>query len=398
MSSFGCGDGGGGSAHRAERLQLHTRELCKPRGHFAEAHTEVLVTHRIHPPIPSQGTSQNAQNARARHKPPHIALPPPPSRMLLAARQQHQLLRPARQARTIITRRAAATMTTADLDLAALAAAPLGKGSARPALPPAGTLLFLTTASCPYAQRTWLALNEARVSYKPVFVDLQNKAEWHLELNPFGRVPTLAWAGEDGSTLSIYESLVADELANDLSKGALLPRTGGAAAAAGCRLLIDQFGQRFGSAFGGLMFAEDGSEKASEAAGKVKEALQWLEQNTAGEEGGAASPSSSSPKALFLLGQDGGAFTLADAAIYPFVARLVGVMPRLSPKSAAEFADLKKAGYPRLAAWLATTASRPGVRATEVAPAGGKAGASYWDYLEETYVAYRERQRAAAAK
>jgi glutathione S-transferase len=301
-------------------------------------------------------------------------------------------------------------------DCAALAAAPLAKGSARPSIPSSpNTLLFVTTASCPYAQRTWLALNEAGVSYVPTFVDLQNKAEWHLELNPYGRVPTVAWAAGGGNgdggngapVQSLYESLVCNEYVNDLSEGALLPRSGGAAAAAGARLFIDLFGQKFGAAFGGLMFAEDGSERAEEAAGKVKEALAWLESNTAaaGEEGGGAGASAggATPKPLFLLGQDQGAFTLADAAIYPFVARLVGVMPRLSPKTAAPFADLGALGYPKVAAWLARTGARPGVKATEVAPGGAALGASsagsssYWDYLEETYVAYRARMRQAAA-
>jgi len=329
-------------------------------------------------------------------------------------------------------------------DLAALAARPLGAGSPAPSL--AGTEptrpLLLTTASCPYAQRTWLALNEAGTSgitYTPVFVDLQSKAEWHLRCNPYGRVPTLVWAAEEGAGeagagaaaagpaggggqdpqslppfRSLYESLVCDEFVNDASGGALLPRTGGAAAAAGCRLLIDQFSARFGAAFGALLFAEDGGEAAEKAAGAVREALAWLEANTAagegaGEEGRAAAAAAAAPAAaaaspppppppppLFLLGQDAGAFTLADAAIYPFLSRLRGALPRLSPRSAGAFSDLAAAGYPRLSAWLARLAARPGVAATELAGGAG-AGQTYWDAMEATYVAYRARQRAAAA-
>ena len=32
---------------------------------------------------------------------------------------------------------------------------------------------FITTWSCPYAQRTWIALNEKGVAYEPVHVDLK---------------------------------------------------------------------------------------------------------------------------------------------------------------------------------------------------------------------------------
>jgi len=297
------------------------------------------------------------------------------------------------------------------LDLPAMAAKPLGAGSAAPSLEgtsPASPL-FITTSSCPYAQRTWLALEEAGLAYTPVFVDLKQKAEWHLAHNPFGRVPTLAWtaaasppassspaAAAASATQSLYESLVCNEFVNDVSGGKLLPRGGGdPAAAAGARLLIDQFSQKFGPAFAGLMFSEDGGDKASEAAGKMDEALAFLEANTADGGGSAAAADGAPPRApLFLLGGDGGAFTLADAAIYPFLARLAHALPRLSPLSAGKYGDLAAAGFPRVGAWLARTAARPGVRRTEVAPQGAS---GYWAAMHETYVEYRARQRAAMA-
>lgn len=31
---------------------------------------------------------------------------------------------------------------------------------------------FITTWSCPYAQRTWIALNAKKIEFAPVFVDL----------------------------------------------------------------------------------------------------------------------------------------------------------------------------------------------------------------------------------
>jgi glutathione S-transferase len=189
----------------------------------------------------------------------------------------------------------------------------------------------------------------------------------------------------------MYESLVCNEFVNDLTGGKLLPAD--PSAAAGARLLIDQFTQKFGAAFGGLLFSEDGSEKANEAAQKVDEALAFLELNTAAPPAdGSVPPPPAGP--LFFLGSNGGAFTLVDAALYPFIARLNKVMPRLAPQSAGKFADLAGAGYPRVAAWLSGLAARPEVKRTEIAPAGS---AGFWEALEETYVEYRARQRAAAA-
>jgi hypothetical protein len=53
-------------------------------------------------------------------------------------------------------------------------------------------------------QRTWIALNEKGVKYNRVFVDLKEKPEWFFPLNPYGRVPTLAWKDGRG-THSLYE-------------------------------------------------------------------------------------------------------------------------------------------------------------------------------------------------
>jgi hypothetical protein len=53
------------------------------------------------------------------------------------------------------------------------AQAVLAAGSAEPA---AGAdrlhPIFITTWSCPYAQRSWIALNAKKLQYTPVFVDL----------------------------------------------------------------------------------------------------------------------------------------------------------------------------------------------------------------------------------
>lgn len=61
----------------------------------------------------------------------------------------------------------------------------LAAGSAEP---PAGPdrlhPTFITTWSCPYAQRTWIALNAKGIDFNPVFVDLLDKPAWFLKHNP----------------------------------------------------------------------------------------------------------------------------------------------------------------------------------------------------------------------
>jgi hypothetical protein len=49
----------------------------------------------------------------------------------------------------------------------------LAAGSAEPAAgPDRQHPLFITTWSCPYAQRTWIALNAKGITHSKVFVDL----------------------------------------------------------------------------------------------------------------------------------------------------------------------------------------------------------------------------------
>lgn len=244
--------------------------------------------------------------------------------------------------------------------------APLATGSARPPLGSATKPTFITTTSCPYAQRSWIALNEKGVEYEPVFVDLKNKPEWFFPLNPYGRVPTLAWQ-EGGEDRSLYESLVVNEYVEDGFEGpSLLPANPVARARA--RLLIDQFGAKFSPAFGRVMFATDAPEAAA-AASALDEAIRWLD--------GALDPSG--PYAC------GDAFTLADCALAPFAIRL-GV---LGPLCGYE----PPAGAARVAAWREACLARPSVRASMV-PSDPQA---YLDKMLDTYKSYVADRKAAAA-
>ena len=78
---------------------------------------------------------------------------------------------------------------------------------------------------CPFAQRTWVALNEKGIKYTLHEVAIKNpktglwhqldeKPQWFLKLNPLGKVPTLAYK-EDNTTLCVYESHICNEFLED---------------------------------------------------------------------------------------------------------------------------------------------------------------------------------------
>lgn len=70
---------------------------------------------------------------------------------------------------------------------------------------------------CPYAQRTWIALEEKGIPYSRRVVNLQNKTqmEWYKQnVNPLGKVPAIR--DDDGTTL--YESEVINETQHDSEK------------------------------------------------------------------------------------------------------------------------------------------------------------------------------------
>jgi glutathione S-transferase len=94
---------------------------------------------------------------------------------------------------------------------------------------------------CPYCARARLALAEKQLDYETVEVDLADRPQWLLELNPpSGRVPVL----DDGFTLPESEVIMAylDERYPDRP---LLPSD--AAERARARLLVHRFDETLGT-------------------------------------------------------------------------------------------------------------------------------------------------------
>ncbi|KAI8993675.1 thioredoxin-like protein [Pilobolus umbonatus] len=79
------------------------------------------------------------------------------------------------------------------------------------------TILYYSEV-CPYAQRARIAFREAGIDHEEVEIDLLNKPDWYLKINPEGKVPAVII-----NKKPIAESMVLVELANDLSNNKLLP-------------------------------------------------------------------------------------------------------------------------------------------------------------------------------
>lgn len=191
---------------------------------------------------------------------------------------------------------------------------------------------FLSSPNC---QRVKVVLEEKKLPYEKVMVDLkakeQKKPEF-LKLNPYGKVPVII----DGATV-LYESLIINEyLEEKYPEPALLPKD--AAKRGKIRVLIDYGMNHLDPPYqkirGETMKPENerDHETVEQAKTDLKNRLQYLEREI-------AEP--------YMAGE----FSLVDAALIPRFLRLQG------------FGVLPDASLPRLGAWLERMKERPSIRA-----------------------------------
>jgi glutathione S-transferase len=100
---------------------------------------------------------------------------------------------------------------------------------------------LIDAARCPYCARVRLALAEKELEYETVEVDLSDRPQWLLDLNPpSGRVPVL----DDGFTLAESEVIMA-YLDDRYPERPLLPSD--PAERAQARLLVHRFDENLGT-------------------------------------------------------------------------------------------------------------------------------------------------------
>lgn len=198
---------------------------------------------------------------------------------------------------------------------------------------------FYTMDMCPYAQRTWITLEEKGVPYTRTLVNVRNatEREWYVKnINPLGKVPSIRDL-TDGTVL--YESEIINEyLEQKFDSGpALMPPS--AAGAAKVRLWNHHLNNKLAPAhFTFLMNKNETAEP--QKIQSLEEALQYYEDNLKGP---------------FLLGDE---FTLADVSALPFFERLIF--------SCRRFKEYEiPARMERLRTWLDKAMSQPSFVATK---------------------------------
>lgn len=92
--------------------------------------------------------------------------------------------------------------------------------------------------SCPYAERARLALSLKGVEFQHLEIDLEDKAQWHIDLNG-GRVPVIELP--DGQT--VHDSRICIDFAHDYAPGGIEFYSKDPVKAAHQRLAIMEFAQ-----------------------------------------------------------------------------------------------------------------------------------------------------------
>ncbi len=199
----------------------------------------------------------------------------------------------------------------------------------------AGKLKLYDFKSSPNCQRVKVVLEEKKIPYEIIPIDLrkneQKKPEL-LDLNPYGKVPVLV----DGNTV-LYESCIINEyLEEKYPEPSLMPKD--PVQRAKIRLLIDYALNLLNPAYQKIrgQMVKDEKERDKDALesakGEIKNLLKRLEQEIGSQ--------------IYLMGD----FSLLDAAIIPRFLRLEG------------WGLLPDASLPRLTKWLQTIKDRPSVQ------------------------------------
>ncbi|KAI0367969.1 thioredoxin-like protein [Pilatotrama ljubarskyi] len=169
---------------------------------------------------------------------------------------------------------------------------------------PTEQITLYTTTFSPYAHRVHIALEEAGARYKAYQINTQNKPDWYHLVNPFGKVPAITFGGPDvppdqpsPESAKLVESLALLEFVADVFPEAkLLPEDPVLREKA--RAFISIYQSFVNELFRDVIFfATKPGEVLLEALAKLQSAL---------------------PPTGFAVGE----WSIADAAVIPFLARM----------------------------------------------------------------------------
>ncbi|KAI5292450.1 hypothetical protein KEM52_006347 [Ascosphaera acerosa] len=196
---------------------------------------------------------------------------------------------------------------------------------------------------CPFAQRTWIALELKKLPYQYIEINAYAKPKELLEVNPKGLVPSIR-AGD----WAIYESLVTLDYIEDLAPetNPLLPKDPQKRAEA--RLWADYASNTLNPTFHRLLSAHDVAAVADESA-KLAAVLRTLT-----EKADAEGP-------FF----QGAALGWVDVVVAPWLVRLSRVLAHYRGWPAADKVDFGDAALTaRFARWVAAVEGHDAVRRT----------------------------------
>ncbi|CAE6423670.1 unnamed protein product [Rhizoctonia solani] len=169
------------------------------------------------------------------------------------------------------------------------------------------TLTLYSSEICPFAQRTVIALQEAKADYTTYEIDLTNKPDWYApKINPASKVPAIAYGGPkvdpadpSPESTKLAESLVLLEFIADLYPDSGL-LSANPVERAQTRFIIDLFSNKVLPAFFSVSWKGESPEALYNGLLAFQEQIELY-----------AKP---------FLGGD--KFNIADAAVAPFLVRL----------------------------------------------------------------------------
>ena len=137
---------------------------------------------------------------------------------------------------------------------------------------------IISSQTCPFAQRTRMALIEKEIDHELTAIDLNDKPDWFLAISPYGKVPVLRHNGA-----VIFESAVINEYLEEVfPERPLLPADPVRRAQA--RIWIDFANVRFTPHVYKLMLAQDAEAQAFQAE-RLSNAMLMMEHEGLGKLG-----------------------------------------------------------------------------------------------------------------
>jgi glutathione S-transferase len=163
---------------------------------------------------------------------------------------------------------------------------------------------IVSSQTCPFAQRTRMALLEKAIPFSVTEISLDDKPDWFVAISPYGKVPLL----RDGDAVIFESAVIAEYLEEVCPEPPLMPED--AVTRAKVRVWVDFANVRFIPHVYKLLMAQNADAQAQRAE-LLLTALRQMEEHLAGDDAGA-----------FWIGDR---LTYADLAFYPHLERFCAV-------------------------------------------------------------------------